>query len=96
MPDAFECVSDASPLIADITALLDEIKNHPTAVLAIIADVEKISQELTTIMPTCSKLSQEGKDFFANIGKHFTNSTLRNQGFLNILENMSTVTADIQ
>jgi hypothetical protein len=53
------------------------VKSNPTDILGIISRVETVGKEISEVLPTCESLSAEGKAFFANIGNHFTNSTLR-------------------
>ena len=96
MPDAFTCVSAAGTLVADIEALFTFIKAHPTSILEIIQKVENLTSEVNQVLPVCESLSAEGKAFFANIALHFTNSTLREQGLLNLLKNIETVISDVQ
>lgn len=47
-------------------------------------------------MTTCEDLSPEGKAFFTNIEKHFTDAKLRKQGYYNVMWNFMTIKDDIE
>jgi hypothetical protein len=54
-----------------------------------------MTKEITTTLPECEKLSQEGRNYFNYVNYHFTNSALMYKGFANIMNNFDAVKLDV-